>query len=260
MLHTSLNIDYLQRKLIDQTIGSRIFYHDALVSTMDEARDLAERNEPDGTLVVVEEQKSGRGRFNRIWISPRSQNLSFSIVLRPSISQLPYINMAATLAVAKCVSSVTGRQTRIKWPNDVRIDGLKISGILIETVMLGAQPEYTIVGIGVNVNFNPAKYPEIACIATSLRQVTGRVFDRNQVLTTILMEFEDLYSRVKLGESLTTKWSEILETLGCKVKVRWQDSVYEGIAKSVDDNGSLIIIQPDGTQVIVTAGEVTMQI
>ena len=90
--------------------------------------------------------------------------------------------------------------------------------------------------------------------------MTGRVFDRNQVLTTILMEFEDLYSRVKLGESLTTKWSEILETLGCKVKVRWQDSVYEGIAKSVDDNGSLIIIQSDGTQVIVTAGEVTMQI
>ena len=124
MAHTSLNIAYLQRKLIDKPIGSRILYHDALVSTMDEARDLAERNEPDGTLVVVEEQKSGRGRFNRTWISPRSQNLSFSIVLRPSISQLPYINMAATLAVAKCVSSGTGRQTRIKWPNDVRIDGL----------------------------------------------------------------------------------------------------------------------------------------
>ena len=82
----------------------------------------------------------------------------------------------------------------MKWPNDVRIDGRKIAGILIETASSGAGLAYALVGIGVNVNFDPADHPEIADLATSIRRETGRPVDRSAVLVALLARFDDLYA------------------------------------------------------------------
>ena len=168
MAHTDLDIDLLRRALSSRVVGSNVLHYDLLGSTMDEARRLAEQDAPEGTVVIAEEQTAGRGRFDRSWISPRGQNLSFSVMLRPTAAQLPFMNMAATLAVYETLVDLTGLTPAIKWPNDVRINGLKASGILIETTMEGSDVSYAIVGIGLNVNFDPSEFPEIAPTATSI--------------------------------------------------------------------------------------------
>ena len=255
-----LDIDLLSRSLAGRTVGCRVLHYDTLGSTMDEARSLAERGEPEGPVVVVEEQTAGRGRFDRAWVSPRGQNLSFSVVLRPTAAQLPYVNMAATLAIARCVTEITGHEAGIKWPNDVRINGRKVSGILIETAMAGRDLDHAIVGIGLNVNFDPAQYPEIASTATSLYRETGETRDRGEVLGRVLIEFDDLYRAVRAGKSLTNDWAAMLETLGRTVQVRWKERVIEGWAESVDDQGNLVLVGADGVTTTVAAGEVTLQV
>ena len=226
---------------------------------MDEARELAERGEPEGAVVVAEEQSAGRGRFHRAWVSPRSQNLHFTALLRPTAAQLPFVNMAATLATAHAASRFCGVPARVKWPNDVRIDGRKIAGILIETASSGAGLAYALVGIGVNVNFDPADHPEIADLATSIRRETGRPVDRSAVLVALLARFDDLYAEVRRGTSLTPRWAATLETLGRQVRLSWQGSTVEGRAESVDERGNLVLRLGDGTAFTAVAGEVTSQ-
>lgn len=260
MAHTDLDIDLLRRVLSSRVVGSNVLHYDLLGSTMDEARRLAEQDAPEGTVVIAEEQTAGRGRFDRSWISPRGQNLSFSVMLRPTAAQLPFMNMAATLAVYETLVDMTGLAPAIKWPNDVRINGLKASGILIETTMEGPDVSYAIVGIGLNVNFDPSEFPEIAPTATSIIRETGHKADRTVVLRILLEHFDDLYRSVKAGRSLTEEWSARLETLGRTVQIRWRDTVTEGHAKSVDEQGNLVLTRADGSTFVAVAGEVTLQI
>ena len=255
---TDLNIEFLRLVLADRLIGSRVLLYDQLGSTMDETRALAEQGEPEGIVVIAEEQTSGRGRFNRVWISPRGENLSFSVLLRPTAAQMPYVNMAATIAVARTLAVVTSLAPTIKWPNDVRIRGRKASGILVETAMDADAVDHTVVGIGVNVNFDPSLYPEITSIATSIFTETGARIDRTTVLRRLLEHFDDLYRAVKSGNSLTSEWASLLETLGRTVEVRWMDQILKGRAEAVDQQGNLILSQPDGSTITVVAGEVTL--
>lgn len=260
LLKTDLNIGHLRRALSSRVVGCRVLHYDVIGSTMDEARRLAKQGWPEGTVVIAEEQTAGRGRFNRAWISPRGQNLAFSVLLRPTPAQLPQVNMAATLAVRRAIADATSLVPAIKWPNDVRINGRKISGILIETAIEGEHVHHAIVGIGVNVNFDPSQHPEIAAMATSIFQETGCKADRTEVLQCLLERFDDLYCAVRGGDSLTKDWAALLETLGRTVQVRWQEQLVEGKAETVDDQGNLILRRADGSNFIAVAGEVTLQV
>lgn len=257
---TDLDIPALEAALADRIIGHRIHRYDMIGSTMDEARRLAAEGAPEGTVVITEEQTAGRGRFNRAWVSPRGENLSFSVILTPPASQLPYMNMAATLAVARTVSDCTDVQPTIKWPNDVRVGDLKISGILIETAIESEDTVFANVGIGVNVNFDPSLYTEIADISTSLYRETGQRRNRTPVLRTLLEHFDDAYAAVRAGKSLTADWSAMLDTLGRTVSLRSQHGTVEGVAESVDERGNLLVRQADGSLYTATAGEVTSQV
>ena len=259
MSQTGYDIDHLRRALSHRVIGSNVLHYELIGSTMDVTRELADRGEPEGAVVIAEEQTAGRGRFNRQWISPRGQNVSFSVLLRPTTPQLPYMNMAATLAVARTIAQATGLEPAIKWPNDVRINGRKASGILVEAAMEAGKVAHAIVGIGVNVNFDPSQYPEIASLATSLYAETGEKASRTEVLLVLLEHFDDLYRLVKQGNSLTNLWAAQMETLGRVVQVTWQEHVVEGRAESVDDQGNLILKLPDGSTFTAVAGEVTVQ-
>ena len=256
---TDLDIPALERALGRRVIGHRVCHYDLIGSTMDEARRLAADGAAEGTVVIAEEQTAGRGRFNRAWVSPRGENLSFSVILTPPANRLPYMNMAATLAVARTVADVAGLQPTIKWPNDVRVGGLKISGILIETAIESADAVCAIIGIGVNVNFDPSRYAEIADISTSIYRETGQRRNRTPVLRTLLEHFDDSYAIVRSGGSLTAEWSAMLDTLGRSVSLRSQDETIEGVAESVDAQGNLLVRLPDGSLYTATAGEVTSQ-
>ena len=260
MAKTDLDIELLRRALSGGLVGSRLIYYDSLTSTMDEARRLAERGEPEGTVVIAEEQTAGWGRFSRLWVSPRGENLSFSVLLRPTPAQLPFMNMAATLAISDGITEATGLTSRIKWPNDVRIGGLKVSGILIETVLEAGKVDHAVVGIGVNVNFDPAKYPETASTATSVYRETCTKTDRGALLQVVLRRFGQHYDRVKAGHSLTGEWARQMETLGRRVRIVWRDQMVEGTAESVDEQGNLIVKRMDGSIFTAVAGEVALQV
>ena len=254
-----LDIQSLRPGMSGRLVGSQVLYYQALASTMDEARRLADEGQVEGTVVIAEEQTAGRGRFHRSWVSPPGQNLSFSVILRPGATQLRYVNMAAALAVSGAFVEFTGLAPAIKWPNDVMVNGRKVSGILVETAVEAGEPRHTVVGIGVNVNLDPSRFPEISSTATSLYLETGRRMDRTEVIQSILERLDDLYCAVKGGQSLTQQWASQLETLGRNVQVRWGDRLLEGYARAVDEQGNLLLSQPDGSTVTVVAGEVTLQ-
>ena len=259
MVSTDLDLSALRAGLAGRLVGSQVLYYEAVGSTMDEARRLADEGRPEGTVVIAEEQSAGRGRFDRAWVSPPGDDLLFSVLLRPQVEQLPYVNMAATLAVSGAIAPLTGLTPTIKWPNDVRIGGRKVCGTLIETSMESERVRYAVVGMGLNVNFDPSPHPDIVDTATSLYVESGRRLDRTMVFSEVLKRLDDLYGAVKEGRSLTEEWAARLETLGRDVRVRWRDQVYEGLAREVDEQGNLVIANDDGSTVTVVAGEVTLQ-
>ncbi len=259
MTRTDLDIEAVRRAGSGRVVGCRVLYHRVLGSTMDEARGLAGDGAPEGTVVIAEEQTAGRGRLGRPWVSAPGRNLSLSVVLLPTSAQLRYVNMAATLAVSGAIAAITGLAPAVKWPNDVMIDGRKVSGILVESSVAGGGTVFAVVGIGLNVNLDPSAFPEIEEVATSLFRETGTLLDRTTVLLALLERLDSLYGSVKRGRSLTDEWAGQLETLGRSVRVRWGDRLLEGRASGVDGDGNLLLAQPDGSTVTVVAGEVTLQ-
>ena len=254
-----LDIEAVRRALAGRTISCRILHYHSLDSTMDEAARQADAGCEEGLAVVAEEQAAGRGRFGRSWISGPGESLLLSVVLRPTAEQLPQANMAATLAVARTVDGRVDGPVTIKWPNDVRIGGRKVAGILIEADSQPGGASNVVVGIGLNVSVDTAAHPEIAGTAASLVEGAGGPVERTEVLVDLLRRFDDLYARVRAGDSLTPEWSSRLDTLGLRIEVRRGSEVLTGIARAVDDMGNLVLERPDGSTLTVVGGEVTLQ-
>ncbi len=254
-----LDIEAVRRALASRTIGCRILHYPSLDSTMNEAARLAASGCPEGLVVVAEEQTAGRGRFSRSWISGPGESLLLSIVLRPTPEQLPQANMAATLAVTRTVDRHAGRRVTIKWPNDVRIDGRKVAGILIEADSQAGRLASAVVGIGLNISVDTGGHPEIAATATSLAEGATAPVERTRVLTDLLRQYDHLYARVQGGASLTDEWSSRLDTLDLEVNVRRGSELLTGVARAVDDQGNLVLERPDGSTITVVGGEVTFQ-
>ncbi len=247
-------------KLTTRLIGQHILCYPSLPSTLDKAREEAGKGVPEGRVVLVYEQTAGRGRLGRAWLSPPG-SISLAVVLRPPRAQLPQLVMLASLAVVYTIEAVTQLKPQIKWPNDVLLNGRKVCGILIENIFRGRSLDFSLVGIGFNVNFSPAAIPEIAAIATSLSDELGREVSLLEVLPRLLLEMEQLYLGLKTGRKVYEPWLKRVETLGKEVSVSYSEGgdVETGIAESIDKDGSLTICRPDGRRVRVVAGDVTLQ-
>ena len=256
---SDLQIKRITSRLAGCVVGCEVHLFETLDSTMDAAKKLAKEGAVEGTVVIAEEQMAGRGRFDRSWMSEPGKDLLFSVVFRPEAAQAPYINMAAALTVCSTVGHATGLDTAIKWPNDVKLVGRKVSGILVESMVSRSNIEYTVLGVGLNVNSNPAAVPEIAATATSMYRESGRTFDRTEILIEVLRELDSRYALIRAGRSMREEWASRLETLGRNVAVHWQDNTEEGTATGVDEMGNLILTKPDGTTKSIVAGEVTLQ-
>ncbi len=239
-------------------IGQRVLYYPSLTSTMEIARQAVGQGVEEGTVVIADEQTAGKGRLKRTWLAPRG-NIALSVILHPRISHLPSMIMLASLAVAHSIEDVTGLKTQIKWPNDILINGKKVCGILIENEFLGNTLTAAIIGIGIDVNLRLADYPEIQSIATSLSDEFGREVSRLNLIRSLLVEMERLYLTLSTGGSLFDEWRDSLVTLGKKVRVTGADTVYEGIAESVDRDGSLLLMGRDGKLTRIVAGDVTLR-
>jgi BirA family biotin operon repressor/biotin-[acetyl-CoA-carboxylase] ligase len=258
-MNDNLSADAITAGLETRFIGRRVIYYPRLSSTMEAARREAKRGAPEGTAVIADEQTAGRGRLGRAWLTPRG-NIALSLVLYPRLVDLPSLIMLASLAVVHSLKAVTGLKSQIKWPNDVQINGRKVCGILIETDVRQDRVNYAVIGIGLNVNLRLGDFPpEIQSLAASLSEELGREVPRLSVIRRLLVEIEKLYLTLKSGGSLYEEWRDNLVTLGQRVRVKSAENIYEGVAESVDRDGSLLLRAPDGQLTRILAGDVTLR-
>ncbi|MBF5044113.1 biotin--[acetyl-CoA-carboxylase] ligase [Aggregicoccus sp. 17bor-14] len=242
-------------------LGRTLHAHETLPSTNVEAFRLATEGAAHGEVVVADQQTAGKGRRGRVWVSPPGLNLYFSAILRPELppQRAPELTLVAAVALAETLQQ-TGVAARIKWPNDVQIDGRKVAGILTE---LSAEPErvhFVVLGVGVNLNARPDDFPEdVQSLATSVAEARGgeRVPRAAfaAALWTRLEEWLDLHAEEGFG-IVRRRWKELSSTLGQEVLVRTAQKELRGVAEDVDEVGALLVRTPEGALERVLAGDV----
>ena len=252
----NLIAETLRRGLYTRVVARRILFFQELDSTMDEARRQVDAGCDEGTLVLSETQTTSRGRFNRTWVS-RAGNLYLSIIFYPSVAALPFLSSLGGVAVARAIRRITGLQLKLKWPNDVLIEGSKVAGILVESVVEGNEVKYAVLGIGINVNIDQQHLVGVPS-AVSLNNATGKEIARDQLLTCLLHEIDALYFDLKQGQTPLAQWKGLLDTLGQQVNVTSGDHSYSGLAEDIDEIGNLRVRLDDGQLVTLTSGDVTL--
>jgi BirA family biotin operon repressor/biotin-[acetyl-CoA-carboxylase] ligase len=258
MPEEKLNSASITNGLTTRFVGQNILYYPSLPSTMDIARQQALKKAQEGTAVVADRQITGRGRLKRAWVSPEG-NIAVSIILYPAKTHLSALTILASLAVLHSIEATTGLQCQLKWPNDVLIDGKKVCGILLESQAKADSVDYATIGIGINVNMKLADYPDIAPIATSLADELGKEVSRLALIRNLFIETEKLYLKLQSGKSLLEEWRKHLITLGKDVRVRSGEDIFEGVAESVAEDGSLLLRCKDGSLMKFMAGDVTLK-
>lgn len=255
--------EIISRGLKSRFMGRKLICLETTDSTNIQARNLAEAGEPEGTLVVAETQKAGRGRRGRIWNSPKNTGIFMSFLLRPQImpANASMITLVAGLGVRKAILQVTGLETLIKWPNDIIWEGKKLCGILTEMPAVYGEISYVIVGIGINANMESFP-PDIREKACSLRQAVGHCISREELTAEVCNAFEQYYEIfLQTGDlsALCGEYNSCLVNCGKTVRILGYDSEYEAQAIGINEKGELLIRHPDGRPETVVSGEVSVR-
>ena len=258
MVKDNLSSASITDTLETRFVGKRVIYYPSLESTNEMAKREARQGAAEGTVIIAGEQTAGRGRIERVWLSPEG-NIALSVILYPNVAYLPSIIMLASLAVVHSIEATTGLKSQLKWPNDVLIKGRKVCGILIESKVRRGVVDYVVIGIGLNVNLRLSDFPEILPTATSLSDELGRDVSCLSIIQRLLVEVEKLYLALLAGDSIYEEWRDGLETLGRRVQVKSGETIYEGMAESVSKDGSLLLRCPDGSLTRIVAGDVTLR-
>lgn len=258
-MSTAINdlVSDVRSRLATEHIGQRIIGFDEVDSTNVCAREALMAGAPVGSVFVADFQTSGRGRLGRRWQSERGVNLMFSVVLRPPAELVSVTGILASLALRSAVEPYTSPlPLAIKWPNDLMLDGLKCSGMLMENVSGGL-----VLGIGLNVN--QVVFPDdYATGATSLLLSTGRHVPRAELLVSLLSHLEArLLDIDQTGVSRSLEEYEMyMHRIGKRVSLH-----VAGSGRRI--NGTIVGIRADGALKLDTesgeqyfyAGDVTSQ-
>ena len=227
---------------MSRRIGDPIRVFDSVDSTQAVLARLAAEGAAEGTVVTARHQTAGRGRRGRQWWDAPGASLLMSVLLEPPVptAQAPQLSLVAGLAVAEALAATTGVSARIRWPNDIVIDGKKVSGVLPEAVSRSdGRLAYVLLGIGINVD--QREFPaDLRDVATSLRLATGAVHDQRQLLSAVLDALDQRYGEwLACGfAGLRQDWRRRASTLG--EHVRTGDG-QAGVAVDVDETGALLI-------------------
>jgi BirA family biotin operon repressor/biotin-[acetyl-CoA-carboxylase] ligase len=247
--------------LTTRRIGKKILCFRKSDSTNQIAFRLGEQDAEEGTVVIAEEQSHGRGRLGRHWESPYGVNLYCSIILRPPIvpAQAAQFTFLSTVAVARAIETTTSLTPRIKWPNDLLVNGMKVSGMLNEMSAETEKINFIVLGIGVNINMKREQFPEhLRHPASSLYLEGGEPVDRTKFTRALLTALDFLYEDY-LHHGVASVKGQLLERsafIGKKVKVSFHGRESSGIATGLDDDGALLLQLKDGKIERVLAGDV----
>jgi BirA family biotin operon repressor/biotin-[acetyl-CoA-carboxylase] ligase len=256
LLSWNLHTDY---------VGRRFIYRPTTESTMDDARGMLQRWDlQDGAIMLAETQSAARGRAGRSWVSPPDVNLYFTLLLRVGGRDMLPLSYVTPLAIAQAIEEIAARhgaqlQVDLKWPNDAQIDGRKVAGVLIETAESQQGEPVALAGVGINVNMDVKSYPEIADIATSVKQALGIEVHREVLLAAFCDHVERLWEEASSGSQRPfDAWKQRLVTLGREVIATRGGQTLRGVAVDVTQDGVLLIETADGERHPVEAGDVTL--
>jgi BirA family biotin operon repressor/biotin-[acetyl-CoA-carboxylase] ligase len=249
-----LDIERISKQLQTQTFGRVIRYFDQVESTNTVAHSLVAEGAAEGTLVIAEHQTTGRGRMGRVWHSPKGKGLWMSLILKPRIPLqfAPQLTLLVAVALCRTIRQLTALSVGIKWPNDLLIEGKKVSGILLESSADEEKLQHVIAGIGISVNLEPDDFPEeLRNVASSLKIQVGHKLDRAELLCQFLLELETLYELYQEQGFAPIKllWEALTVSLGSPVRQPGPNGLTEGIAEGIDDSGALTVRLADGSVV-----------
>lgn len=254
----ALEPEYILDQLGPSLFSENIIFRKTLDSTNRLAKELARQGAPEGSVVLTEKQTAGRGRKGREWISPGHRNLLFSLLLRPTLPPHEVFSLTMILALAACeaVREKTGLDVLIKWPNDLYVGEKKLAGILTEFALKGEGIDYVILGLGLNVNWNPTTSQ-----STALLLETGRNISRNDLFVGMLKRFEEYYTDISPGQIARyyEKWNALSLIMGKDVEIESDQKRIQGKALGIDHDGALIIRDLKGREKKIRNGDVTVK-
>jgi BirA family biotin operon repressor/biotin-[acetyl-CoA-carboxylase] ligase len=262
MIPDPLDAGVLQQLFTTRAFGRPLHVMAQTTSTNDEVKTLALGGAPEGTVVLAEQQSRGRGRQGRTFASPAGVGIYLSILLRPPIDleRLPQLTLMVAVAVADAMTEVCGVAMRLKWPNDVEIDGKKVAGILTEAVLRPDALPVVIVGIGINVNTTLEQFPAaLRHRVTSLALATGTPVSRQQLIVRLLAHLEDRYHTFQHAgmASILERWQHYGRLRGRAVQFLQASETMTGHIIGLDDHGALVVQTVDGRQERIVSGDVT---
>lgn len=247
----------ISHALDTKVIGKKIYYFDELASTMDVAHQLAIKNTQEGTVIIAEAQKAGRGRLGREWSSPKYKGIYFSLIIKPDIlpQEVTLLTLLSAVSVCEAIKNVSGLDCQIKWPNDILIENKKVCGILTEINAESDLVHYVVIGIGINVN-NDKK--NLIPHSTSLKEEKGSDINRIDLICGIFKSMERNYNffKKKQLETIINKWKEFSLTLGKRIRVSYHNRQLEGEAVDIDQDGSLLLRKDNGILQKISAGDI----
>lgn len=258
-----LNESEIKSRLNTDWTGGEVVYFETTDSTNIRAKKLAEQGAAHGSVVAADKQTGGLGRRGRQWDSPSGINLYFTLLLRPDFkpSQASMLTILMAIAVSKALEEASVKEVKIKWPNDLVLNGKKICGILTE---MSAEPDcihYVVIGTGINLGQKEFA-EELKESATSILIETGIKLKRAELLQKILKYFEeayDLFCRTGNLSPLRNEYEKRLVNKGREVKVLDPKGEYVALAKGINENGELIVTDKEGNERLVYAGEVSVR-
>jgi BirA family biotin operon repressor/biotin-[acetyl-CoA-carboxylase] ligase len=231
-----------------------MYYFPVVSSTMDIARDMARKGAPHFSVVVAGRQTRGRGRMRRNWHS-HDGGLYFTLILRPDIplQWCSRVNFAASLVLCRVIRKQTGIHAAVKWPNDLLVDGKKLSGMLSEMEAVAEMVSFITIGIGINVNNDPTADEPGAC---SLLQLLEKPVSRKEILALFLDELQAYLDGSDANlDKVVSDWKEYTCTLGRHVSVITHQETSTGLALDIDPTGALILKMTDGSLKKVIYGD-----
>jgi BirA family biotin operon repressor/biotin-[acetyl-CoA-carboxylase] ligase len=237
-------------------VFKRLLHFPVLPSTNAYLKPLAAVGEPEGLIVLTDEQTAGTGRLNRVWHSPQG-GLYFSLLVRPmsiTASDTPLITLTTGIAVAQVLNSALGLHAKLEWPNDVLLDNQKVGGILVESAFIGSDIEYAVIGIGINANATSSDFPKsLRSSVTSLQEKRQQPIDLPRLFGYLVgqLEFWYLKLRDKGFKAIEPHYRRLCSTLGKQVTIELGEKQLTGLAKGLNADGSLIVQTTEGRQVIL---------
>jgi len=231
---------------------AKIHYFESVTSTMDIARDLARKGCPDFSVVIARGQTKGRGRLKRVWDSAAG-GLYFTLVLRPLIPPVisPMVNFVISIVLARTLREMFAIDAMVKWPNDILVNGEKLSGMLSEMDTEADMVSFINIGLGININND---VPLVEPRATSLKKILGRRVSIKNFLETFLNNLE---SRMKneTFKNVIAEWKPYTMTINRTVTIVTHHRRLQGLVVDVDDTGALILELADGSREKIIYGD-----